>query len=197
VAGGGGLARWDILDSLTALVGKSLVVPEEGPDQANRYRLLETMRAYARQHLAAAGELGRLRRAHAGHYAAFAERAGPELFGPAQLDWQRRILAELDNLQAAVSWVLAGGGQALPLAFRIVAALAGFAVISPIVIRGWAEACAARLGACPHELRHRSWLRRHCARSSPATFRWRGGGPRTPCENRHPAIRSSLRSSPG
>jgi predicted ATPase len=152
VAGGGGLARWDILDSLTALVGKSLVVPEEGPDQASRYRLLETMRAYARQQLTAA-ELGRLRRAHAGYYAACAERAGPELAGPAQLEWQRRIRAELDNLQAAVSWVLAGGGQSLPLAFRIVAALAGFAVISPIVIRGWAEACAAQLGACPPELR--------------------------------------------
>ena len=49
---------------------------EEGPDQASRYRLLETMRAYARQQLAA-GELGRLQRAHAGHYAAFAATAGP------------------------------------------------------------------------------------------------------------------------
>jgi len=47
-----GLERWDILDGLTALVGQSMVVQEEGPDQASRYRLLETMRAYARQHLA-------------------------------------------------------------------------------------------------------------------------------------------------
>jgi predicted ATPase/class 3 adenylate cyclase len=151
-ADAGGLARWDILDSLTALVGKSLVVPEEEPDQTSRYRLLETMRAYARQHLDA-GELGRLQRAHAEYYAAFAERAGPELADSAQLDWQRRIRAERDNLHAAVTWALAGGGQARPLAFRIVAALAGFAAISPIVIRGWAEACAAQLGACPPELR--------------------------------------------
>jgi predicted ATPase/class 3 adenylate cyclase len=46
VAGAGGLARWDILDSLTELVGKSMVAAEEGPHQTSRYRLLETMRAY-------------------------------------------------------------------------------------------------------------------------------------------------------
>jgi hypothetical protein len=153
VADAGGLPRWDVLDGLTSLVGQSLVVQEEGPDQASRYRLLETTRAYARQQLAATGELGQLQRAHAGHYAAFAERAGPELLGPAQLEWQRRILAELDNLQAAVTWAMASGGQARRAAFRIVASLAGFAVTSPIIIRGWADACVTHLGACPPELR--------------------------------------------
>ena len=153
VAGAAGLQRWDILDSLTALVGKSMVAEEEGPDQTSRYRLLETMRAYARQQLAAAGEHDRLQRRHAEHYAAFAERAGPEVAGPAQLEWQRRIRAEHDNLQAAVTWALTSGGQARPLAFRIVAALATFAVMSPGTIRGWAEACAAQIGACPPELR--------------------------------------------
>ena len=153
VTGDGGLQRWDVLDSLTNLVGKSMVAEEEGPDQTSRYRLLETMRAYARQQLAA-GELGRLRHRHAEHYAVFAERAGHELFGPAQLDWQRRIRTELDNLQAAITWSLANGVQARPLAFRIVAALAVFTDGSPpIVAGGWAEACVAQLGACPAELR--------------------------------------------
>ncbi len=151
IAGDGGLSRWDILDSLTGLVGKSLVAEEEGPGQTSRYRLLETMRVYARQQLGA-GELGRLRRAHAEHYAAFAERAGLQLLGPAQLDWQPRIGAERDNLQAAVTWALAGG-QARPLAFRIVAALAAFAITSPGTAGGWADACAARISACPPELR--------------------------------------------
>jgi hypothetical protein len=69
------------------------------------------MRAYARQHLTAA-QLTRLHHAHAQFYAAFAERAGElELFSPAQLDWQRRIRAERDNLHAAVTWALARGGQ--------------------------------------------------------------------------------------
>ena len=97
----------DVLDGLTELVGKSLVTQEEGPDQASRYRLLETMRAYARQQLAA-GELGQLQRAHAGHYAAFAERAGPELLGPAQL----------------VAWAVAGLlGALIALAFVQCAAI--------------------------------------------------------------------------
>ena len=147
-----GLQRWDILDSLTSLVGKSLVAEEEGPGQTSRYRLLETMRAYARQHLAA-GEQDRLQYRHAEHYAAFAETAGPELLGRAQLQWQQRIRAERDNLQAAVTWALTSGGQARPLAFRIVAALAEFATTSPGTVRGWAEACAAQIGACPPELR--------------------------------------------
>jgi predicted ATPase/class 3 adenylate cyclase len=152
VADGGGLQRWDVLDSLTSLVGKSMVAEGEGPDQTSRYRLLETMRAYARKQLAAS-ELGRLRHRHAEHYAAFAERAGLELIGPAQVEWQQRIRAERDNLQAAVTWALASGGQARPLAFRIVAALTGFVATSPGTAGGWAEACAAQIGACPPELR--------------------------------------------
>jgi predicted ATPase/class 3 adenylate cyclase len=152
VAGADGLQRWDVLDSLTALVGKSMVAEEEGPDQASRYRLLETMRAYARQQLAA-GELDRLQCRHAAHYAAFAERAGPELLGPAQLDWQQRIGAERDNLQAAVTWALASGGQDRLLAFRIVAALVPLAVTSPSSVGGWADACLAQISVCPPELR--------------------------------------------
>ena len=152
IVGTDGLQRWDVLDGLTSLVGKSLVAEEEGPDQTSRYRLLETMRAYARQQLAA-GELDRLRHRHAEYYAAFAGRAGLELAGPAQLEWQPRIRAELDNLQAAVTWALAEGGQDRPLAFGIVAALAVLAVTSPGTVGGWAEACVAQIGECPPELR--------------------------------------------
>ena len=152
IVGTDGLQRWDVLDGLTSLVGKSLVAEEEGPDQTSRYRLLETMRAYARQQLAA-GELDRLRHRHAEYYAAFAEEAGLELAGPAQLEWQPRIRAERDNLQAAVTWALASGGQERPPAFRIVAALAGFAITSPSTVDGWAEACLGQIGACPPELR--------------------------------------------
>jgi hypothetical protein len=152
VAAAAGLDRWDVLDALTGLVSQSLVAVEEGQDQAGRYRLLETMRAYARQHLTAA-QLTRRAHAHAGFYAAFAERASPKLWGPAQLDWQRRIRAERDNLQAAITWALVGSGQALRLAFRIAAALIGLSVTSPVIIRGWAEACLTRLDACPPELR--------------------------------------------
>jgi len=104
-------------------------------------------------HALAAGEQDRLQRRHAEHYAAFAERAGLELAGPAQLEWQPRIRAERDNLQAAVTWALTSDGQARPLAFRIVAALAGLALTPPGTVRSWAEACLAQIGACPPQLR--------------------------------------------
>ncbi|HYB18443.1 MAG TPA: hypothetical protein VEF71_23680, partial [Streptosporangiaceae bacterium] len=153
VADAVGLRRWDVLDGLTSLVGKSMVAEEEGPGQASRYRLLETMRAYARQQLAAVGEQDRLRHRHAEYYAAFAERAGLELLGPAQLEWQPRVRAERDNLQAAITWALTSDAQARPPAFRIVAALIGFAVSSPSAVGGWADACLAQISACPPELR--------------------------------------------
>ena len=153
IAGADGLQRWDVLDNLTSLVGKSLVAEEEGPGQTSRYRLLETMRAYAWQQLATVGEQDRLRHRHAEYYAALAERAGLELAGPAQLEWQPRIRAERDNLQAAITWTLTSGGQARPVAFRIVAALAGFAITSPSTVVGWAEACLGQIGECPPELR--------------------------------------------
>jgi predicted ATPase len=153
VSGAGALQRWDILDSLTALVSKSMVVEEEGPDQTSRYRLLETMRAYARQQLAAAGEPDQLQRRHAEHYAAFAERSGPELLGPAQLEWQHRIRAELDNLRAAVTWAMTSGDQTRQLAFGIVAALANFAISGPSTVGVWAEAGVAQIDSCPPEIR--------------------------------------------
>jgi predicted ATPase/transcriptional regulator with XRE-family HTH domain len=155
VAGAGGLQRWDVLDSLTALVTKSMAVEEEGPDRTSRYHLLETMRAYARQQLALAGAPDRLQRRHAEHYAAFAEKAGPELFGRLQLSWQNRIRTEVDNLQAAVTWAMASGDPARQLAFRIVASLAYSAISGPGVVGIWAEPCLTQIGSCPPEIRAR------------------------------------------
>ena len=184
--------RWDVLDGLTALVGQSLVAEEEGPDQASRYRLLETMRAYARQHLTAAASWPGCSRAHARHYTAFAERAGPELAGPAQLDWQHRIRAERDNLQAAVTWALASGGQAPRLAFRIVTAL--------VRLRRHIARDHPRLGrSLPHPARRvparvartgprRSGVERVLRRRLSAGA---AAGRAGPGENRHPAIRSA------
>ncbi len=153
VVGACGLHWWEAIDGLTALVSKSMVAEEEGPDQTSRYRLLETMRVYALEQLAAAGELDLLRRQHAEHYAEFAERAGPELLGPLQLDWQRRIGIELDNLQAAVIWALTGNDQTRQFAFRIVAALAFTAVYGRGAVGVWAERALAQSGTCPREAR--------------------------------------------
>jgi hypothetical protein len=97
------IGRWEVIDSLGSLVGKSML----GADRSGpvvRYQLLETLRHFARQQIPGAGESDRLRRRHACHFAEFAERAGVALAGPAELEWRPRVLAELDNLRAAVGW---------------------------------------------------------------------------------------------
>jgi predicted ATPase/class 3 adenylate cyclase len=118
-ADGDGIAADAVLDLLTRLADKSLVVADEQPDGTARYRLLETLRQYARQKLAERGAaVDALRRRHAAHYLALAEQAAPHLTGPQQLVWLARLEAELDNLRAALRWSLDSGdaGAGLRLA---------------------------------------------------------------------------------
>jgi non-specific serine/threonine protein kinase len=105
VGAGDGVEPESVLDLLAQLVDKSLVLPEAGADGVGRYRLLETVREYARERLEA-GEAAAVRRRHAAHYLALAERAGPELRGPTQMAWLPRLDAEHDNLRAALRWAL-------------------------------------------------------------------------------------------
>ena len=73
VCAGEGIEREEVLDLLLQLVRKSLVVAHEGSDGAERYRLLETLRQYARERLLAGGEEETLRRQHATYFLAFEE----------------------------------------------------------------------------------------------------------------------------
>jgi predicted ATPase len=95
---------WDVLDSLASLVEKSMVLAEVAEDGTTRYWLLETLRAFAREQLEDRDETDAWRRRHATHYAAFCERAGPELAGRDELVWKHRIDAEIDNIRAALTW---------------------------------------------------------------------------------------------
>ena len=96
-----------LLDILTALVSKSLVVVEQ-QGEAMRYRMLETIRQYAREKLAESGEAEVVRAHHLGFFSQFAERAEPELRRAEQKLWLDRLEAEHDNLRAALGWALDG-----------------------------------------------------------------------------------------
>jgi non-specific serine/threonine protein kinase len=91
----------DVLDLLTRLVDKSLVLAEAQPDGTARYRLLETLRQYAGEKLVAAEEVAAVRTRHRDYFLAWAERAAPELHGRDQRAWLGRVDAEYDNLRAA------------------------------------------------------------------------------------------------
>ena len=109
-----GFAAGEVLDLLTRLVDQSLVdvLADESPDGTARHRLLETLRQYAEERLAATGEAAAARRRHAAYYLALAERAAPELEGPRQRAWLDRLEAEEDNLRQALRWSQAEGGSA-------------------------------------------------------------------------------------
>ncbi len=100
----------DVLESLSKLVDRSLVVVS--PGDRVRYRLLESVADYGRERLVEAGEWDAVRARHADHYRALAERAGPELRGPDQLRWLARLDADAANLRAAVAGD-AGAARAL------------------------------------------------------------------------------------
>lgn len=97
-------------DLLTALVDKSLLVVEETAQP--RYRMLETIRAYARERLDDAGERDRIRLAHADYFARLAETADPHLRRAEQLEWLARLGVEQGNLTAAVRAAIAAGDAA-------------------------------------------------------------------------------------
>lgn len=122
VCAGGEVKTREVPELLAALVSRSLVAVDVGSTPHARYRLLETIRAFASDRLEEAREAAGLREAHAGFYLALAEQAEPELTGPAQAHWLERLDSERDNLRSALDWSLghAQGEWALRLAGALV-----------------------------------------------------------------------------
>ncbi len=102
VAGGGEVERFQVLDQLTLLVDKSLVVADDSGGRT-RYRLLEAVRQYALEKLGESGEADAVRTRHRDYYTALAAL----LDAPAGSDYEQRIEQadiEIDNLRAAFGW---------------------------------------------------------------------------------------------
>jgi predicted ATPase/DNA-binding SARP family transcriptional activator len=112
----------DVVDVIASLLDKSLVTAED--EQHVRYRLLETVRAYAADRLAEAGETEQVAAAHARYFLDLAERAEPELRSREQLTWLRLLSAEHDNITAALRYATEAGDATTLL--RFVAALAWY-----------------------------------------------------------------------
>jgi predicted ATPase/class 3 adenylate cyclase/DNA-binding CsgD family transcriptional regulator len=103
VCADGVVDTYSVLDLLSHLVDKSLV---QGDDLARetRYRLLETIRHYARDRLLESGETDTVRDRHLGYFLALAERAEPEVGAADGPSWMARLDMEHDNLQSALEW---------------------------------------------------------------------------------------------
>jgi predicted ATPase/DNA-binding CsgD family transcriptional regulator len=98
-----------ILDVVTSLIDKSLLHQIGQGGEEPRLVMLETIREYGLEVLAASGEEEIARRAHASYYLSLAEKAEPELGGPCQAVWLERLEREHDNLHAALHWLVTQG----------------------------------------------------------------------------------------
>jgi predicted ATPase/class 3 adenylate cyclase len=98
-------AELDVLELLSRLLDKSLVTMEDRGGHS-RYRLLETLRQYARDRLFEAGEATNLRRRHLDYFHEQAALLAAQLQGPGQIEALQTCETELDNLRAALQWGL-------------------------------------------------------------------------------------------
>jgi tetratricopeptide (TPR) repeat protein len=100
---------------VAALVDKNLLRVEDQAEGEPRLGMLETIREYAWERLAASGEAEEVRRRHAEYFVTLAEAAEPELRGPHQGEWAQRLETEHDNLRAALTWCSEQGAREVAL----------------------------------------------------------------------------------
>ncbi len=101
-----------VVDIVTGIVARSLVIAED-TRAGTRYRLLETIRQYAEERLADAGETDALVLRHGAFYAALCADANENFYGPDQLVWARQVNIERDNIRVALGNAIDSGNAAL------------------------------------------------------------------------------------
>jgi predicted ATPase/class 3 adenylate cyclase/DNA-binding CsgD family transcriptional regulator len=145
VAGGSEVQRFQVLDQLTQLVDKSLVVADDSRGRT-RYRLLETVRQYATEKLGESVETDAMRARHRDHYRELAAL----LDTPARADYEQRLgqtEIEIDNLRAAFAW--SRENSAVELAMQLASSLQPLWLARGRLREGlvWFDAVLADLGA--------------------------------------------------
>ncbi|MFD7678388.1 BTAD domain-containing putative transcriptional regulator [Streptomyces sp. NPDC060187] len=142
VCAGDGVTRDEVLDLVTRLVDRSLVVVVEGPT-GPRYRLLESVAAYATEQLHEMEDFTAVRDRQLRHYRALAEHAEPHLRGDGQQFWLARLDAEAGNLRTSLDEALRRAGAGEPEeAVRLTTALAWW-----WLLRGRLNEARSRLGS--------------------------------------------------
>lgn len=124
VCNGDGIEADQILDLMSQLVNKSLVaVDEHSKSGETRYRILETVRQYAREKLFDTEEASPLRDKHLAYFMKWTEQAEHELYRSNQVLWYQKLDDELDNIRTALEWALASN---ISSGLRIILILQGY-----------------------------------------------------------------------
>jgi predicted ATPase/DNA-binding XRE family transcriptional regulator len=142
---GSGLGEIEVVDVLSSLVSKSLVVRQDEGSQQARFRLLQLIRQYARSRFALHPDRVITHRRHAEYYRDLVERAAPRLTGHDQHEWLSIIDREVGNIRPAITWSIRHQPE---IALRTVAALGRWFYLRGRYTDGrrWA---ASALRACP------------------------------------------------
>jgi predicted ATPase/class 3 adenylate cyclase len=145
----------DPLDAVTVLVEQSLIRTEEDSLGETRYRMLETVRAFALEKLSGSGEEAAVRAAHARWVNAFSRDADKHVLGPDSGEWLSRYEREHDNFRAAIAWAIEH--DPVDLGLRVPESLWRF-----WELRG-------------HHIEARGWLERALALDGLGAIAWRQG----------------------
>jgi predicted ATPase/class 3 adenylate cyclase len=111
-----GASGVDVLDGMAELLAESLLRTEETASGETRYRMLETIRAYACERLVESGEEAKARAAHLRYFTGWAEEISPQLGDGDRAAGLGRFAGDHANLQAALGWALDAGEPAAGLA---------------------------------------------------------------------------------
>ena len=133
----------NIVAGVTTLLTSSLLERQEDYEESSRFRMLQTVREYAFNHLTTSGEVDRIRRRHAAYFLGLVQTAERAWDGPAEWEWLRRLVTVRDDLRAALRWTLETSDYKLALGFN--AALFSFwtACSALSEARSWLEAALA------------------------------------------------------
>ncbi|WP_168220775.1 BTAD domain-containing putative transcriptional regulator [Streptomyces sp. RFCAC02] len=150
-----GIPADEALELLTSLADKSIlqVAGQADDPDGPRFRMLETLREYGFERLAAQGRVRAVRDAHAAYFLRLAETAEPELRGAGQLPWIAALIAERDNCMSVLHHAAATGDA--ETAIRLCAALALFWTMRGLHTEAvnWMRIALAVPGESPAEAR--------------------------------------------
>lgn len=111
VCPGNDISKDEVLNLLSLLVDKSLVLADHASGQETRYRMLETIRQFALEELYRSGESEELHKRHCDWFICLAEEAGPNLYKSMGQIWFEKLKNDHDNLRAALEWSLGEGSN--------------------------------------------------------------------------------------
>ncbi len=142
----------DLLDVISSLIDKSLLIQKEMPDGESRFRMLDVVRDFALEMLEADGKIDTVRRRHADFFVNLSQTAEPLLQGGESANWLKKLEENHDNLRAAMNWSLTNEPEK---AVRLAVAVRNYWLVKSHLTEGfgWLKAALESGFDPPPELR--------------------------------------------